>query len=206
MKNIFISLLIVACAISFSNCKKKVCGCTDSTAANYNSDANDDDGSCIYLSIGQSYQGGVIAYVLKSGDLCYDVNVPHGIIAATQDQSNGLQWYNGTYITTGASGTAIGTGNTNTNSIVSAQGSGSYAAKLCSDLTLNSYSDWYLPSKDELDKLYTNKAAIGGFTTNTYWSSTETANNTAYSQYFSTGSQLSEFKSYTYFIRAVRAF
>lgn len=206
MKNILICLLIVVCAVSLSSCKKKVCGCTDSSAANYNSEANDDDGSCVYLSIGQSYEGGVIAYVLKSGDPGYEVNTPHGIIAATTDQSNSLRWYNGTYVTTSATGTAIGTGSSNTSSIVSAQGAGSYAAKLCSDLTLNGYSDWYLPSKDELNKLYLNKTAIGNFMTGAYWSSSESGSNTAYSQYFSNGNQLSEFKSYTYNIRAVRAF
>ena len=79
---------------------------------------------------------------------------------------------------TGASGTAIGTGSTNTDAIISSQGNlVSYAAKLCADysVTLNSvvYNDWYLPSIDELKELYSKKNIIGGFANSLYWSSTE---------------------------------
>jgi len=44
---------------------------------------------------------------------------------------------------------------------------------LCDDLVFNGYSDWYLPSSDELNKLYLNKSAVGGFSNTFYWSSTE---------------------------------
>ena len=127
------------------------------------------------LIIGDVYKGGIIAYFLQSGDPGYDANVRHGIIAATSDQITGIQWYNGSYTTTGATATAIGTGNANTNLIVTNQGAGSYAAKLCSDLVLNGYSDWYLPSTGELHKLFVNKASIGGFANYFYWSSSETS-------------------------------
>lgn len=159
------------------------------------------------LTVGQIYQGGRLAYILQQGDPGYDANVQHGLIAAPYDQSTGIQWYNGSNIATGAAGIAIGTGNTNTNTIVSTQGAGSYAVKLCYDLLLGGYSDWYLPSKNELNKLFLNKVVIGGFATyNCYWSSTEVDSNNAWTQGFSTGNQHLENKNDDDVVRAVRAF
>jgi hypothetical protein len=108
-------------------------------------------------AIGQPYRGGILAYVLQPADPGYDANVTHGLVAAPEDQSDGIPWYNGSYVVTNATGTAIGTGNANTNTIVTVQGAGSYAARLCYDLVLNGYSDWYLPSLDELHKLFVNR-------------------------------------------------
>jgi hypothetical protein len=158
------------------------------------------------VAVGDSYGGGIVAYILQIGDPGYDANVQHGLIAATADQGIGIQWYNGSYVVTGATGTAIGTGQANTTAIVTIQGAGSYAAQLCNDLTVGSYSDWYLPSKDELDKLYINKVAIGGFTGFNYWSSSELNASTAWYQYFHNGYQANYLKYYARRVRAVRAF
>jgi hypothetical protein len=158
------------------------------------------------VAVGDSYGGGIVAYILQSGDPGYDANIQHGLIAATADQSTGIQWCNGSYVVTGATGTAIGTGQVNTTAIVIVQGAGSYAAQLCNDLTEGGYNDWFLPSKDELDKLYTNKVAIGGFAEDGYWSSSEGSDSLAWAQGFIYGNQGNNAKNNTYRVRAVRAF
>jgi len=56
------------------------------------------------VAIGQTYGGGIIAYVYQSGDLGYVAGESHGFIAATGDQSSmGIQWsICSTYVATGA--------------------------------------------------------------------------------------------------------
>jgi hypothetical protein len=79
-------------------------------------------------------------------------------------------------------------------------------ARICGDLVLNGYSDWYLPSKDELNKLYLNRTAIGGFADAYYWSSTEADGTAAWFQYFGNGLQIANTKNYPNYVRAVRGF
>jgi hypothetical protein len=168
-------------------------------------------------SIGDTYGGGIVFYILQSGDAGYDADVQHGLIAATEDQSSGIQWFNnGRLISTGAIGTAVGTGAANTTAIISAQGETptNYAAGLARAYTGGGYDDWFLPSKDELNLLYLQRVAVGGFSIGTtpsapggyYWSSTEYDNNTAWGQNFDNGDQYDNIKNNTNNVRAVRAF
>jgi len=171
------------------------------------------------LTIGMDYLGGKIAYILQAGDPGYDASVPHGLIAATEDQSLGIVWISGglTQSTSvlGGTGTALGTGSSNTDNIIAqavAAGNNtltSYAAGLARAHNGGGYNDWYLPSKDELNKLYLNRVAIGGFANDYYWSSSEydaSSHSHAWFQHFGNAYQDGDFKYATRRVRAVRAF
>ena len=169
------------------------------------------------IAIGDTYQGGIVFYIFQSGDTGYIEGETHGLIAAVADQSSGIRWYNGSNTTTGATATTIGTGSANTDAIIAAQGATetSYAAGVARAYTGGGFTDWFLPSKDELNKMYLNRATItttasanGGsnFSTYFYWSSTEYVTNTAWGQYFNVGNQDYNSKDYSYNVRAVRAF
>jgi hypothetical protein len=158
------------------------------------------------IGVGDSYQGGKVAYIFELGDPGYISGEIHGIIAAPTDQSSGIKWYNGTYKAIGSTSKAIGSGNTNTNLIVSSQGIGSYAAKICSDLVLGGYSDWYLPSQEELLKLYINRSIIGGFSTSDYWSSSEDTYKNAWDYGFYYYMGYSKDKQNIGAVRAIRTF
>jgi hypothetical protein len=183
-------------------------GCTDPAASNYNPLASSDDGSCIPFPlpiIGDFRDGGIVFWVDGNGG---------GLVCAPTEQSTGIPWWNGSFPTTGANASQIGTGQANTTAIVAAQGAGSYAAQFCDDLNLNGYNDWFLPSKDELNLMYFNIGQgnalglgnIGGFASYYYWSSTESASTIACYQSFATGYHYFNFKYYSYYVRAVRAF
>lgn len=162
-----------------------------------------------FLAIGSVFQGGKLTYILAAGDAGYDPNIVHGLITTASDVTTGANTWlgNGSYSVTGAIGTAIGTGNANTNTIVTMQGPGNYAAKLCADLVLNGYSDWYLPSKNELNKIFLNKALLGGvFSIFIYWSSSEYNFSDAWVQLFGSGQQTNTSKTNGGQIRAVRSF
>lgn len=150
------------------------------------------------FALGQDHAGGIIFYLDDTGE--------HGLVAAQEDQGATVDWFNGEYVVTGATGTGIGTGQANTSAIVAAQGDGDYAASLCDQLVLNGFSDWFLPSKDELNALYLSKALVGGFTEDFYWTSTEHGEGSAWEQVFNTGAQYNANKNFLIRVRAVRAF
>lgn len=121
----------------------------------------------------------------------------------------------GTSIGQDARGTAIGTGASNTTAIVAAYGEqepdnsdSEYAAKLTDDLVHNGFSDWFLPSRDELSLMYENlhEENIGDFSDVQYWSSSEVDAENAWRVIFTSGTLFDFLKSNVVYVRAVRAF
>jgi len=149
--------------------------------------------------------GGLIFYVKEGG---YSDGWMY-LEAAPSDQSTGVSWgCEGTEIL-GADGTAVGTGEQNTIDIEAGCVTAGTAADICANLSLGGYDDWFLPSKDELNLMYTNLLAegVGGFVfLALYWSSSEYDADLAWAQFFYNSYQSDELKDDTHRVRAVRAF
>ena len=109
----------------------------------------------------------------------------------------------------GADGTAIGTGAQNTIDIVAQAGNiaANSAAAYCADYTYGGFSDWFLPSKNELVEFNTNRASVGGFTAGTYHSSSESGAQFFWAKYVGDSSVASEnYKGSEVNFRPVRSF
>ena len=205
-------------------------GCMDSLACNFNPSANMVDGSCTYLEegydcdgnelsenyeIGDLVEGGIVFYIDETGE--------HGLVAAIEDLTegatdpygwgyNGYEW--GCYGTSlsGAEGQAIGTGYQNTLDIVAGCSDTNTAAFNALNASTEGYTDWYLPSFDELYEMYNtignggSAGDIGGFDDTWYWSSSEYNYNNAWFVYFSDGYSNANDKVSTYRVRIIRAF
>ncbi len=182
----FVVILITGVATIFSSCREE-------------------DDVEKKLAIGDEYAGGIIFYLSSENA---------GLVCAKTDQNNGngIQWAEDQNSITGAIGTAVGTGQANTTAIIADAGTSiDYAARVCDELDLEGYTDWFLPSKDELNLMYQNlhkaTSALGNFQTEFYWSSTEDDAGDAWLQEFNTeGGQYFNAKDSEFRVRAVRAF
>jgi hypothetical protein len=162
-------------------------------------------------TIGDSHEGGLIAYFLTSTDSGYDSNYPHGLIAYTTDLSTGIEWGCATTEISGSFSNTIGAGLQNTINIVNECNTPANSATLSYDLISGIFDDWYLPSTFELVRLYSNIGPggtnIGGFsTTGQYWSSTQRDVTLAGKVNFSNGNSGFQSKSVLYRVRPIRSF
>lgn len=162
-------------------------------------------------SVGDTALGGVIVYVDATGW--------HGLVAAQADENivEQMPWsLNYNYNALNASPDGLYAGYNNTNNIVFYnQQSGIYASYYCYLKTTGGYTDWYLPSKYELNLLFVNRAVIGGFhPTGHYWSSTSHPGfpeSKSWAQFFydggyGNGYQFDKDQTLDARVRAVRAF
>jgi len=189
MKKLLFSFLAVS--VIFSACEKE-----EEEPINNNSE----------LAIGDTHQGGIIFYLDSNGG---------GLISALDDLEGTYIWgCFGTDIL-GADKNAIGTGAQNTIDIEAGCATSGTAADVCSNLTHEGFSDWFLPSRLELNQMYLNIGQgnalglenVGGFGNFNYWTSTEDGNERAWYQYFLLGNQANDGLKNQYLnVRPVRAF
>jgi hypothetical protein len=170
--------------------------------------------------------GGIVFYVASttftqigaSGTMCTTnckyLEVARLSIWGVNSADPALSWTisaNQSSAVTGADGTAIGSGYQNSVDILNQSGAviaSSTAATAARAFTGGSKSDWFLPSKDELNQLYLQKTAVGDFGNNYYWSSSESQDieSFAWGQNFGVGLQSAGFKGVGDYVRPVRAF
>jgi len=172
------------------------------------------------LYVGDTIAGGIVFWIAplsRVGD-----NKPHGLVCSPIVQSGGIAWCRDncerlpgltTDVGMADDGSIKTGGSSNTNSIVARYGDTTYAANICKTLDLNGHTDWFLPSRDELDLMYQNlkRFGIGNFANGYYWSSSQynaatTDTNLVWAQFFGNGRQYKLTKNYAGYVRAVRAF
>jgi hypothetical protein len=152
------------------------------------------------LQLGGEYQGGLVFYIDPSG--------LHGLICSKTDLSTSAVWGCADTTIAGADGTAIGTGSNNSLDILNGCHTSGIAAELCLNANIEDYTDWFLPSKEELKLMYANlhQEHLGNFLNQAYWSSTEMTNVFAWQLAFNSGIVQGATKALPSGVRAIRAF
>ena len=142
--------------------------------------------------------GGIVFYITDGGK--------HGLEAAPEDQAVIATWGCFSKIIVGADGFDVGTGEQNTIDILEQCNVPGIAADIAGNYTLEDYIDWFLPSWQELNFLYFQRAVVGGFENANYWSSTQFSTFDAWFQSFENGGQSTSTKNSGYRVRAIRSF
>lgn len=198
MKFFKFTLLLLLGSTLFFSCKKR--GCSDPEALNFDSNATKDDHSCYYFWVGQNYGGGRVFYIDQTGK--------HGLISADFYLTpSGLPWGCGGENITGADNTAVGSGLANTLDIVASCGTGT-AAFACNELDTLGYSDWYLPSMEEMRGLSESLGKIGqaNFTGAYHITSSEIDQNNIWTVYGPNSAVVQIDKSTLGYVRPIRSF
>jgi hypothetical protein len=154
------------------------------------------------LAFGDTHAGGIIFYIDGSG--C------HGLVAKANDEAVTYKWSTRTF-NTYASAVGIYSGAQNTNKSMAKaviSNSDCPAASACENATSGGYTDWYLPSKEELDLIYVNLflQGLGNLSGGNYWNSTEFDINNAWKLNMSVGFHFYSFKTNADNVRAIRTF
>jgi hypothetical protein len=164
-----------------------------------------------YYNIGDTGPGGgIIFYVDPVGFTMADTGLTaHYLEAAPADEVVGYCSWGTAMLDIPGTLDAIGAGRKNTALIVSVLGTGTtHAAQFCAGANYGGLSDWFLPSYDELEKMYQNLhvASLGGFSNVYYWSSSMISAGTVTSLNFASGASYSDWTTNPNKTRAIRAF
>jgi len=192
--------------------------CTGICAALFAQDAGKGSGETKTYKIGDIGPAGGIIFYDKgnySGDKADDGAAHWRYLEAAPAETEfaAAEW--GSYsVNISGTGPTIGSGKANTQLIVErlrTLGESGCAAQLCVKLTYKGYTDWFLPSKDELDLMYKNlkQKNLGKFGVKaSYWSSTQASSECAWYQSFENGKQYNygNYKYNAFVVRAIRAF
>jgi hypothetical protein len=152
------------------------------------------------IQIGDLINGGIVFHVDASGE--------HGLVASNSYIGNATFGCINQLIDDTEEGIAdyplAPIGLSNSNFIASRCAENGTAAKICLSYSVDGYSDWFLPSKDELNLMYLNIKEQ--MVANYHWSSTEYNKRFAWQQHFASGTQYKIYKNINAYVRAVRAF
>ena len=159
--------------------------------------------------VGDFYQGGLVFYLFVSGDAGYVAGECHGLIVETDAQGTvtsrgSFYWHATNNGLVSYTSTVIGTGSENTGWIVYTYEAENNAAKVCYDLSLNGYTDWFLPSRDEAFKLAISSVLPAGVYY--FWSSSEYSESKAWKNGQGTGASSTDNKDDVARVYAVRSF
>lgn len=202
------AILLSALFLMTSACEKEKTETTENTAKEETVNTTDSSSSATGTKIGAEYQGGIIFYIFKSGDPGYVSGEVHGLIVYAQELSNNRQWGCSSY-EFGNLSTAIGGGKSNTTLVANTCQAVDIATKICENFEHAGYTDWYLPSRDELYAVYDNlkPLGLGNFSNIKYWSSSESNTyNTVEVMVLSSGYKTIQSKNNTARVRPIRAF
>lgn len=149
--------------------------------------------------IGEMFQGGQYIGNVVVGDDTY------GIIAALSagQAPSKLRWKTSNTATAGTG--SLVDGWANTLAMITAGELAHPAARYCRNYAGGGFDDWYLPARNELNLMWTNRSLLSlGMTSDYYWSSSQSSNSQAHIQSFSNGTQLANGKNTAYYVRPVR--
>lgn len=165
------------------------------------------------LKLGDLYQGGIVAYFYQLGDPNYVKGEVHGFVIAPYDQGASVKWGCEGVLIDGAEALELNNCQQNSIDIENGCNTPKIAAKLCNDLVIEGYDNWYLPGASELNLIHTaiyDKVDLGVFTYDQYWSSNQVNENEAYSVGVNGGSaatgRIPTSKSTECCVRAVHTF